>query len=53
MDPARFVTLLEGLLQLLAGLACVFKAHALAARIAPAGVVRESIFPAATGDTRL
>lgn len=53
MDAARHAGLLEGLVQLLAGLACVFKAHALAARIAPAGVVGESIFPAATGDTRL
>ncbi len=53
MDAARHAALLEGLLQLAAGLVCVFRAQAIAARVAPAAVVRESIFPAATGDTRL
>lgn len=52
LDAARHAALLEGLLQLAAGLACVCKAHALAARIAPAAAARESVFPASSLDTR-
>lgn len=51
MGAERHIELVEGVIHLLVGLACMFKAHALAPVVA-APPVRESIFPA-MGDTTL
>jgi hypothetical protein len=55
MDGTRHIELFSGLIQLLVGLAFVFKAGAIAARILPAAPTAESLFPATSivADTRL
>lgn len=52
MDPERHVYALAAVMQLLAGLACMFQAHAIAARLVPPPSP-ESAFVPALGESRL